>query len=96
SLALDLMEEFRPCMDRIFLKLSNKRMLLLGDFRFFQEDEEDSAGVYLTYEGMKKVIAEFQGQIRTRSLDSAINAQVHALSKAIKGESTYSSYILRP
>jgi len=95
SLALDLMEEFRPFMDRIFLRLSNKRMLVLGDFRFFQEEEEDSEGVYLTYEGIKKVIAEFQGQVKARSLDKAIDSQVRALSKAIKGEANYSSFTLR-
>ncbi len=95
SLVLDLMEEFRPLMDRIFLKLSNKKMLLLGDFRFLQYDEEDSSGVYLTFEGMKKVIAEFQEQLKKRFLGRVIDQQVHLLAKAIKGEEKYTPYLLR-
>ncbi|MCS7232953.1 MAG: CRISPR-associated endonuclease Cas1 [Synergistetes bacterium] len=95
SLALDLMEEFRPFMDRIFLRLSNKKMLMLGDFRFCQEEDEESAGVYLTHEGIKKVIAEFQEQVKSRSLDRIINSQVNLLSKAIKGESVYRSYMIK-
>lgn len=97
SLALDLMEEFRPCMDRIFLKLSNKKMLALGDFRFFQEEEdEESIGVYLTHEGIKKVVAEFQEHVRTRSFERVVDSQVSLLAKAIKGEAKYSSYVFRP
>lgn len=97
SLALDLMEEFRPCMDRIFLKLSNKKMLVLGDFRFFQEEEdEESAGVYLTHDGIKKVIAEFQEQVRAKSFERIVDSQVNLLVKAIRGEAKYSSYVLRP
>ncbi len=63
SLALDLMEEFRPIMDRIFLRMVNRNMLKLGDFNFVEFSEKEKQGVYLAIEGRKKVVAEFQQEI---------------------------------
>ena len=56
SLALDLMEELRPCMaDRFVLTLINDRIILGADL----QKQEDGA-VLLTKDGKKKILAEWQ------------------------------------
>ena len=55
SLSCDLMEEFRtPVADTICCRLFNNRVLKEDDF------EERDGGVYMTRDGMKKVIAAFE------------------------------------
>ena len=103
ALALDLMEEFRPIMDRLFLRLSNRKMLSTGDF-FFREYEgkEDEHGVYLSHEGIKKVIAAFQSEMKTKRLYSSeklyplegiVIEQVRAAARSIRDASPYTPYI---
>jgi CRISPR-associated protein Cas1 len=56
SLALDLMEELRPALaDGLALALVNRRQIQAKDFV-----TQDSGAVYLTDEGRKSVIAEWQ------------------------------------
>jgi len=56
SLALDLMEELRPCMaDRFVLTLINNRMVEISDFSF-----TESGAVLLTDEGRKKFLKHWQ------------------------------------
>lgn len=56
SLALDLMEEFRPSFaDRLVLSLINLKQILPADF-----SQLASGGVLLTEEGRKKVITAYQ------------------------------------
>lgn len=56
SLALDLMEELRPCMaDRFVLTLINNRMVETSDFSF-----TESGAVLLTDEGRKKFLKHWQ------------------------------------
>ena len=56
SLALDLMEELRPCMaDRFVLTMINNRMMELSDFSF-----AESGAVLLTEEGRKKFLKYWQ------------------------------------
>ena len=56
SLALDLMEELRPCMaDRFVLTMINNRMMELSDFSF-----AESGAVLLTEEGRKKFLKHWQ------------------------------------
>lgn len=60
SLALDLMEELRPCMaDRFVLTLVNNRMVKPEDFQ-----SQDSGAVLLTEEGRKKFLKAWQERKR--------------------------------
>lgn len=60
SLALDLMEELRPCMaDRFVLTLVNNRMVKPEDFQ-----TQDSGAVLLTDEGRKKFLKAWQERKR--------------------------------
>lgn len=60
SLALDLMEELRPCMaDRFVLTLVNNRMVRPEDFQ-----SQDSGAVLLTDEGRKKFLKAWQERKR--------------------------------
>ncbi len=60
SLALDLMEELRPCMaDRFVLTLVNNRMIKPEDFQ-----TQDSGAVLLTEEGRKKFLQAWQERKR--------------------------------
>lgn len=60
SLALDLMEELRPCMaDRFVLTLVNNRMMKPEDFQI-----QDSGAVLLTDEGRKKFLKTWQERKR--------------------------------
>lgn len=62
SLALDLMEELRPCMaDRFVLSLLNNRIIHIKDFDF-----QESGAVYLTSEGRKRVQKEWQDRKKTK------------------------------
>jgi CRISPR-associated protein Cas1 len=56
SLALDLMEEFRPVLaDRLALSLINRRQLRAGDF-----ETRDGGAVFLSDDGRKTVLAAWQ------------------------------------
>lgn len=60
SLALDLMEELRPCMaDRFVLTLVNNRVIKAEDFQV-----QDSGAVLLTEEGRKKFLKAWQERKR--------------------------------
>ncbi len=60
SLALDLMEELRPCMaDRFVLTFINNRMIRPEDFQ-----TQDSGAVLLTEEGRKKFLKSWQERKR--------------------------------
>lgn len=60
SLALDLMEELRPCMaDRFVLTLINNRVIKPEDFQM-----QDSGAVLLTDEGRKKFLKAWQERKR--------------------------------
>ena len=60
SLALDLMEELRPCFaDRFVLSLINNRVMQKGDF-----EHTDSGAVLLTADGRKKFLQAWQERKR--------------------------------
>ncbi len=60
SLALDLMEELRPCYgDRFVLTLLNNRVVTPDDFR-----TQESGAVYLTEEARKTVLSQWQQKKR--------------------------------
>lgn len=61
SLALDLMEELRPCMgDRFVLTLINDRKITGKDF-----EKQENGAVYLSVDGRKKVQKEWQERKQT-------------------------------
>ncbi len=105
SLALDLMEEFRPIMDRIFLRLVNRNMLKLGDFYFTDSPKKERQAVYLSVDGRKKVVAEFQQEIdkgyfflrhkKTYFLRNIIIEQARLMARAIKKEADYEPFRLQ-
>ncbi len=72
SLALDLMEEFRPVLaDRLALSLVNRRQVAAGDFVV-----EDTGGVRLTDDARKRVLVAWQDrkkdQVRHPFLDESV------------------------
>lgn len=64
SLALDLMEELRAYMvDRFVLSIVNNRQLSVGDFKIYNEsDQENPVSVILTEEGRKKFLTSWQNR----------------------------------
>jgi CRISP-associated protein Cas1 len=92
SLALDLMEEFRPLLaDRLMLTLVNRRQLAAADFRI-----RDGGGVEMSPESRRSVIAAWQErkqeQVTHPLLDIATRVgqltylQARLLARAIRGE----------
>ena len=64
SLALDLMEELRPCIaDRFVLTLINNRIIKPEDFEI-----RESGAVYLTEDGRKSVLQPLAGSANRRRL----------------------------
>ncbi len=104
SLALDLMEEFRPVIvDALILNLVNHHVLSLDDF----EDVKD--GVYLNAEGRGKFIPAYQkrvseqvsyaisgGQTQVVSYRRCFELQARKLVKFLKGEiGGYEPFLIR-
>lgn len=72
SLALDLMEELRPCMaDRFVLTLVNNRMIRPEDFQ-----TQDSGAVLLTEEGRKKFLQAWQERKRDKLTHPYLNEKM--------------------
>lgn len=92
SLALDLMEELRPCFaDRFVLTLINNRILNKSDF-----EKQDSGAVYLNIDGRTKFLRQWQEKkqetIKHPFLEEKINwglvpyAQAMLLARYIRGD----------
>ncbi len=92
SLALDLMEEFRPFLaDRIALSLINTRQISPRDF-----DVKEAGAVWLNDSGRKKVIKAYQERKRekihhpfvdeTVEIGLLVHIQARLLAKFIRGE----------
>jgi CRISP-associated protein Cas1 len=72
SLALDLMEEFRPVLaDRLALSLFNRRQLSAKDFR-----KQDGGGVLLSDEARKTVLVAYQERKRDSVQHAFLNDTV--------------------
>jgi len=73
SLALDLMEEFRPIIvDSTVLKMVNSHIVHESDFR----NAERNGGVFLTQDGIKKFIHHYEERVHTRITHSIDKIQV--------------------
>lgn len=91
SLALDIVEEFRqPVVDRLVIRLFNKRMITKYDFS--TEEEQ----VLLNEEGFKKFCREFERWMTDKdfsggemSFRSRIREQVGLLKKSVQTEAAY-------
>lgn len=97
SLALDIVEEFRqPVIDRMTLKLFNKRMIQEFDFTF-EEDE-----VLLNEEGFRKFCKEFERWMTDKEISGMdmgyrglIREQVKQLKSTIQQKGDYIPFCLR-
>lgn len=92
SLAVDLMEEFRPVIaDSVVLTLLNKRMLQPNDFR-----PGGDGGVYLAQEGWRAVATQYGRRLETRirlpgderrtTYQKLLEVQARQLRRVILGE----------
>lgn len=94
SLALDIVEEFRqPVVDRLILRLLNKRMITEFDF------EEDSGKVLLNEEGFQKFCLEFERFVGGRLAEEGapgfrviMKQQAAHLKNAIRQKEKYVPY----
>ncbi|HEU0115087.1 MAG TPA: CRISPR-associated endonuclease Cas1 [Thermomicrobiales bacterium] len=102
SLALDLMEEFRPLVaDSVALTLLNKRMLRPADFR-----SDGQGGVVLAHDGWRAVAEQYGRRLRTQvrppglerrvTYQKLLEAQSRQLKRAIAGEAaTYAPFLAK-
>jgi len=113
SLVLDLMEEFRAIIDNQVLKMINRREIRKDHFiiRLYQDDENlnqdeidsNNLPVYLTNDGMRKVVVSFNSLTKktfyykkrncSLSFEDIIKAQLYLLSDCFQGKEDYKSFI---
>jgi len=97
SLVLDLIEEFRtPIADAVCCSMFNHKILTEHDFREIYDSVYSEKTIYLTEDGIKKVIAEFEKKLETQilylpikqriSFKKIIFEQVKQFKKVILGE----------
>lgn len=94
SLALDIVEEFRqPVVDRLVIRLFNKRMITEFDF------SEEEGKILLNEEGFKKFCKEFERWMTDKSFSggemsfrSRIRVQVGQLKKSTQNNEKYIPY----
>lgn len=97
SLPLDMVEEFRqPIIDRMTLKLFNKRMIQEFDF------STDGSAIHLNEEGFQKFCREFERWMSDPEISgestgyrSIIQNQARALKYAIQKKGEYEPYCLK-
>jgi CRISPR-associated protein Cas1 len=101
SLALDMMEEFRPLIvDSIVLNICNHRLLTLNDFK------EELGVVHLKPEARKKFYGKFEERLQEEiqhprfeyrtSYQRCLELQVRLLAKHLTGEiASYPPFIVR-
>ena len=113
SLVLDLMEEFRPMIDNMVINLINRREIRKDHFiiRIFNEeetfketDELDSKNlpVFLTNDGMRKVVVSFNSLTKKTyfykrrncnlSFEDIIKAQLYLLADCFQAKDKYTSF----
>ncbi len=101
SLACDLVEETRCIIERLTLTMINLKILNEGDF-----ETQESGAVYLTKDGKRKVLTQWQEKKRSTILHPYLNEKIplgllpyvqsSLLAKYIRGEiSEYPCYLLK-
>ena len=102
SLALDLMEEFRPIVaDSVMLTLCNKRILDPGDF----EPGTTREGVWLGREGWRKVATQYArrlettirppGMVRSTTYRKLLEVQARRLRRTIETDEPYEPFLVK-
>lgn len=98
SLALDLLEEFRPALvDRLTVKLLNLRVLTPEDFT-----DHPSRGLFLKRDGKKRYFEALEEELNREweldgehlSLRGIFRRQAHRLARAIEHDEPYESFRL--
>lgn len=113
SLVLDLMEEFRPLIDNFVINLINRREIRKDHFilRIYNQDENinfsdeidsKSLPVYLTNDGLRKIVVSFNSLTKKTffykrrncnlSFDDIVKAQLYLLVECFKGNEEYHSF----
>ncbi|MCF7740526.1 MAG: CRISPR-associated endonuclease Cas1 [Candidatus Marinimicrobia bacterium] len=87
SLALDLIEPYRPVLDRFVINLLNLKTLSKDDFG------NKKSKYYLNKEGRKKYFRAYH-QFSEKYRDSYIN-QIESLKKSIKRESRFQPFLMK-
>lgn len=104
SLALDLIEEFRPVVaDRLALELINREMLAEADFEFERTEEGDNLKVLLNAEGKKTYFTQYEKRLNAvvntgngeASYRRLFEAQARQMSAAIERHGEYRPFQLR-
>ena len=84
ALALDLVEAFRPLVDRLVLRLLNRRQLGPSDFERVRKREDGPVGVYLAQSARPLFIRAIAGMMRgeLRSRDQRLSVERHIEAQA--------------
>ena len=101
SLACDLVEEIRCIIERLVLTMINLKILNINDF-----EKQESGAVYLTKEGKKKVLTQWQEKKRSTIVHLYLNEKIplgllpfvqsSLLAKYVRGEiEEYPCYLLK-
>jgi len=99
SLALDLMEEFRPMIDKIILTLVNRREVSQADFRKKEDDSvmisKKTIGLFMNrfYNALKEE-TYYQRLEENHTMRNVMQNQVRLLVRALKGEEDYKFFEL--
>jgi CRISPR-associated protein Cas1 len=91
SLSMDMIEEFRPIVDRFVIRLVNLRVFGPENF------QEKDGGVYLTGESLKEYLTHYEKWLNkkdsmNRTLRDVIDIQVLHLSECLKKELPYKPF----
>ncbi|MEM6336247.1 MAG: CRISPR-associated endonuclease Cas1 [Bacteroidota bacterium] len=99
ALASDLMEGFRPLIDRLVVRVVNQRLLNRSHFDFVPADGLDVPACYLNDEGRKRFVGHFERLMatafrppdldRTITYRQALHLQSARLTDAILGRAGY-------
>lgn len=101
SLACDMVEEVRCIIERLTLTMINLKILSIKDF-----EKQESGAVYLTKDGKKKVLTQWQEKKRSTIVHPYLNEKIpmgllpfvqsSLLARYIRGESDeYPCYLLK-
>jgi len=105
ALISDLIEEFRTLVDGLVIGIINKRLIGPHDFTILHHDDGSPKGCYLTDEGRKTYLREFENLMHRDTTHTAtgyqvsyrrcLDLQVGEFALYLKGEKPYTPYTRR-
>lgn len=105
ALISDLIEEFRTLIDGMVIGIINKRLIGLHEFTTLHHDDGSPKGCYLSDEGRKTYLREFENLMHRDTTHTAtgyqvsyrrcLDLQVGQFALYLKGEKPYTPYIRR-